>query len=244
MRVHTRTTVHPPSNPNHNWLDLDVTLDRRDARWNLAHKSNPGWIAGGWSEVTFEWSLGSANAKGGGGRNKRAAAAKAAKAADSAPGGNDADAASGPKAATKGSCRKGGGLGDAPTSFLDAVEIDMRLSVDGFKPTRMLKTRAGADVGLKGGAWVFSATRVLPPGDIVYFFTIAGHKAKKPVDTSPAADGKINSFCVSLAFILISCKHLTHRCSVASLAPVFRRQAKATESRCKHVVAVAEHPHT
>ena len=90
----------------------------------------------------------------------------------------------------KGSCRKGGGLGDAPTSFLDAVEIDMRLSVDGFKPTRMLKTRAGADVGLKGGAWVFSATRVLPPGDIVYFFTIAGHKSKKRVDMSPTADGK------------------------------------------------------
>jgi hypothetical protein len=128
--------IVPPSSQNNSWLDLNVTLNRRDKRW--ATSKNPGWIAGGWSEVTFEWSPG-----------------------------HHTD----------------------PTRFQD-LEIDLRLSVDEFRPTRMKRRRAGGDVGLKGGNWIFTATRVMPPGDIVYFFTVEGERAKRAVMPSAEVEAE------------------------------------------------------
>jgi hypothetical protein len=112
--------IMPPSNAKNDWLAMDVTLDRRDKRW--IKSNNPGWIAGGWSEVTIEWSPGSS----------------------------------------------------IDSSKFDHIEIDMRLSLDNFSPTRMTKSRAGEDVGITGGNWLFTSTRVLPPGDLLYFFTVSG----------------------------------------------------------------------
>ena len=112
--------IMPPSNSNSSWIDMNVTLDRRDHRWDASN--NPGWIAGGWSEVTIEWSAG-----------------------------NSVD-----------------------SSKFDNIEIDMRLSLDNFKPTRMTKSRAGQDIGILGGNWIFTSTRVIPPGDLLYFFTVVG----------------------------------------------------------------------
>ena len=48
--------ITPPSCSNNDWIDMNITLDRRDKRW--IKSKNPGWIAGGWSEITIEWSPG------------------------------------------------------------------------------------------------------------------------------------------------------------------------------------------
>jgi hypothetical protein len=129
--------IVPPSSSNNDWIDMNVTLDRRDRRW--LQSDNPGWIAGGWSEVTIEWSPGSSMI----------------------------------------------------SSRFDEIEIDMRLSLDNFSPTRMTKSKAGEDVGIDGGGWIYTATRVIPPGDLLYFFTVAG-ELKEEEDESES-DSNSNS---------------------------------------------------